>query len=231
VSKTTPLSDARIVESWHQNASPWTEAVRSREIRSRNLVTDRAIVDAILQRSPGSVLDLGCGEGWLARELSRHSIRVIGVDVVPGLIERAQNAGGGEFRVVSYEDISGGALDLSVDAVVCNFSLLGKESVEGIFATVPRMLHEGGFFIVQTVHPVVACGDLPYEDGWRMGSWEGFSADFTNPAPWYFRTVETWKNLFSTSGLTLLETREPVHPDTRAPASILFIGEARHGMP
>src|SRR5688572_19068617 len=157
----TAFSDAKILESWHKNALPWTAAVRCGQIRSRTLVTDRAIVDAIVSRSPRSVLDIGCGEGWLARELATKTIRVTGVDVVPALIESAQNAGGGDFSVASYEEIAAGKVTISADVVVCNFSLLGNESVDGIFAAVPRLLDRNGAFIVQTIHPVAACGSLP----------------------------------------------------------------------
>jgi len=54
-----PLSDEKIVDSWHTNATPWTSAVREQRIESRKLVTDRAIVDAVISRKPTSVLDLG----------------------------------------------------------------------------------------------------------------------------------------------------------------------------
>ncbi|MBA3466016.1 MAG: class I SAM-dependent methyltransferase, partial [Gemmatimonadaceae bacterium] len=87
------------------------------------------------------------------------------------------------------------------------------------------LLDRGGAFIVQTLHPVVAGGDLPYEDGWREGSWTGFSTEFTDPAPWYFRTLESWIRLFREGGLRVMELREPVHPVTRKPASVIFIAE------
>ena len=222
---TDRFSDAKIVESWGKNALPWTVAVREGQIESRKQITDQAIVEAILSRSPGSVLDIGCGEGWLVRELATRNIQVVGVDVVPGLIEVAQRAGGGEFRAMSYEEIGAGKLKVSVDAVVCNFSLLGKESVEGVFRAAPSLLDSHGSFIVQTLHPVMACGDLPYRDGWREGSWAGFSTDFCDPAPWYFRTLESWIKLFVDSGFRLREVREPLHPKTQKPASIIFIGE------
>lgn len=220
------FSDARILESWHKNALPWTEAVRLGQIQSRKLVTDRAVIDAVLGRSPRSVLDVGCGEGWLVRKLAAQAIRVTGVDVVPALIEQAQRAGGGHFCVASYEEIAAGKLTISVDVIVCNFSLLGYESVEGVFGAVPRMLNRNGSFIVQTIHPVAGCGNLPYQDGWREGSWDGFGPAFTDPAPWYFRTLETWRSLFLKNGLRLIETREPIHPITQQPASAIFIAEA-----
>lgn len=59
-----------ILESWDTNAQAWTQAVRNREIESRNRVTNRAIVDAILAQNFQSMLDVGCGEGWLIREIA-----------------------------------------------------------------------------------------------------------------------------------------------------------------
>lgn len=222
---TDPLSDARIVDSWVKNASPWTNAVRENQIESRRLVTNQAIVDAVLSRAPKTALDIGCGEGWLVRALAEKGVDATGVDVVPSLIEQAKQAGGGKFRVSSYEAIAAGDFDVRVDAAVANFSLIGKESVENLLLRVPDLLNSRGALIVQTLHPHVARGDLPYEDGWRTGSWAGFSEDFSDPAPWYFRTVESWKELLADSGLKLIDTREPLNPTTGKPASIIFTAE------
>jgi len=219
------LSDAKIVDSWRTNAQAWSAAVRERRIESRELVTDRAIVDAVLSRSPRSVLDLGCGEGWLGRALAERGVQLVGIDAVPDLIARATAAGGGDFRVASYEQLAAGALDFTADVAVCNFSLLGCESVETIFAAVPALLRPHGAFTIQTLHPMVACGERPYQDGWREGSWAGFSSDFTDPAPWYFRTLASWLALFRTHGLRLLELREPLDPRTQKAASVIFIAD------
>lgn len=225
------FSDARIVQSWLSNASSWTDAVREGRIESRVLVTNRAVLDAVLARSPASVLDVGCGEGWLARALTSEGkakgqqLRVTGVDVVPELVDQAARGGGGEFRVASYKAIAAGALDLTVDVAVANFSLIGRESVDALVSSAPRLLNPRGALVVQTLHPVVTCGDLPYQDGWRPGSWAGCGTNFTDPAPWYFRTLESWLKLFAESGFRLVELREPVHPASGKPASVLFVAE------
>ena len=217
--------EKRIVDSWQRNTGPWTVAVREGRIDSRRLVTDQAIVDAVMRRAPRSVLDLGCGEGWLARQLSARGIAVVGADAMPELITAARTAGGGDFRVMSYADVAAGRLGLSFDMVVSNFALLGKQSVDDLIRSAPGLLREQGLLIVQTLHPLAACGDLPYQDGWREGSWAGFDANFADPAPWYFRTLESWTGLLTESGFQLLELREPVHPHTGTPASVILVAQ------
>lgn len=219
-----PLSDDAIVHSWHKNARPWTTAVREGHIQSRKLITDQAIVDAVVDQRPRSVLDLGCGEGWLARALSAKGIEVLGVDVVPELVKQARSAGGGQFEVLSYEAIAAGELTQQFDIAVSNFALLGHESVLGLFRQMPSLLAPNGSFIVQTLHPVLSCGEHGYKDGWRKGSWAGFSQEFSDPAPWYFRTLESWVRLYSDHGFRLQEMREPLHPQLEKPASVILIG-------
>jgi 2-polyprenyl-3-methyl-5-hydroxy-6-metoxy-1,4-benzoquinol methylase len=217
------IMDTKIVDSWRQNTAPWITAVREGEIESRVLVTNQAIVDAVRSLSPTSGLDIGCGEGWLVRALD--GVAMLGVDIVPGLVEAAQGAGGGEFRVMSYEEIAQGRLQLAVDVAICNFSLIGEEAVSGLFRAAPSYLKPGGTLIVQTMHPLMACGDGPYTDGWREGSWAGFNAGFTDPPPWYFRTLSSWVRLFGDNGLQLRELREPLHPHTGKPASLILMGQ------
>jgi 2-polyprenyl-3-methyl-5-hydroxy-6-metoxy-1,4-benzoquinol methylase len=219
-------NDDHVIKSWQKNAVPWTAAVRENQIESRSLVTNQAIIDAVLSRSPSTALDIGCGEGWLVRALSSHGIEAIGIDVVPALVEQARQAGGGTFRVVSYEQLVAERAT-KVDVAVANFSLIGKESVDLLVRGIHNLLAPGGAVIIQTLHPVASCGDLPYRDGWRPGSWAGFNEEFTDPAPWYFRTLESWKRLIEESGLSLTEAREPTDPRTGQPASVIFIADAR----
>ena len=215
-------SEALILDAWLANAQAWEHAVRSGAIESRKLVTDRAIVDAVLSRKSRKVIDIGCGEGWLARSLAAHGIDVLGVDVVPSLVEAAQAQGGGAFRVMSYEDVAAGALHERADAVVCNFSLLGHSSVDALLAAVPGLLEPDGVLFVQTIHPCAA-GVEPYRDGWREGSWAGCGDGFGQPAPWYFRTLEGWMASFRQAGLRLIGLKEPLHPRTGKPASVIFM--------
>jgi 2-polyprenyl-3-methyl-5-hydroxy-6-metoxy-1,4-benzoquinol methylase len=229
-----------IIRSWYSNAAPWSRAIRTESIASRKLVTNQAIIDAVASVSPAhvspsSVLDVGCGEGWLARALAEHGIRTTGIDVVPELIAQAAAQAASidsklrpEFLVQDYSAIAGRFWPGGpFDAAVCNFSLLGETSVESLLAALPFYLRSSGRLIVQTLHPAAACGNLPYEDGWRAGSWLGFSSDFRDPAPWYFRTMESWQAMLERCGFEILECREPKAAAAVTPASIIWIGSLR----
>lgn len=217
-----------ILEAWHANAAPWTHAVREQAIASRALVTDRAILDAVLTRRPRSVIDLGCGEGWLVRALAEQGVDALGIDAVPALVDTAHAAGGGRFLAMDYGDVASGALRERVDVVACNFSLLGGESVDALLHAMPSLLAPGGALVVQTLHPPTACGDAPYADGWRDGSWSGCGEGFGRAAPWYFRTLSGWFDALARAGLQLAQMTEPLHPLTGKPASLVLVAEARH---
>ena len=215
-------SDKKIIDSWNKNAKPWTDAVRNGEISSRVDVTNDAVIQAILDQRTTKVIDIGCGEGWLVRTLVEKGIDGLGIDVVPELIGKAEVEGIGQYRVLSYEDLSFKTLGERFETAVCNFSLIGKESVEHVFRQMPLILMPGGKLIIQTLNPAnVEDNEM---EGWRDGSWDGFSDRFTDPAPWYFRGIESWKALFFANGFESVEMREPHLPDSKVPASLILIG-------
>ena len=217
-----------LVRSWSRNAEAWTRTVREGGIESRRLVTDAAIVRAVLERRPERVLDLGCGEGWLARALAEHGIDVVGIDASPELVAAARRAGGGEFHAVAYDAL---AADPSLaggkyDAIVCNFSLLDEHPVP-ILDSLRRVLRPGGALVIQTVHPWTAAGEGPYEDGWRTETFAGFGEGFAAPMPWYFRTLASWVDVVASAGYELVDLREPLHPHRGRPASLILTGMVR----
>lgn len=219
----------KIIDSWQRNAQAWGRAVRDQSIESRRLVTDAAIVEAVLSCPGKTLLDIGCGEGWLARRLAEQGRVPTGVDITSALVDQAQQAGGGRFVAMSYADLAAGELEQRFDLAVCNFSLLGEISVVELLRAMPVLLNPDGLLLIQTLHPLSACGELPYVDGWREGSWQGFSEAFTDPAPWYFRTLQSWMDLLTDSGLSVQRMLEPLHPATQRPASVIFIASLGDG--
>lgn len=216
------FSEQRIIDSWKNNVTPWVKAIRTGEIASRVQITNQAIIDTVLKFKPASVLDVGCGEGWLVRALEQQDISTCGIDVIPEFITTAQQQGVGRFQLIGYNDISDQSFTDKFDALVCNFSLLGDASVQHLFRIAKTLLNEHGIMIIQTLHPLLACDESDYKDGWRPGTWQGFSTDFCDPAPWFFRTIENWQALFVDNGFHSAKIDEPINPSTQKPASIIL---------
>lgn len=105
-----------------------------------------------------------------------------------------------KFQLINYEQIARGSVNKKFNLAVCNFSLIGEESVEKLFTHTTGLLHRNCLFIVQTLHPKIVVGIQPCQDGWRKGSWDGFKSP---------------------------EIIEPLYVATKEPASIIFIGQAQ----
>ena len=217
-----------LLRSWNVNADAWTSAVREQTIPSRRLATDAAIVGACARvidgRSDVRALDVGCGEGWLTRELARLGAHATGIDGSVGLIDTARASGGGaDYACVSYEQLEASAEVLAgpFDLIVCNFSLL-DDRVASLLAALARRLPAAGVILVQTVHPWAAVGDGPYVDGWRTERWGAFDRPFPSPMPWYFRTTGSWLAEARAAQLVVDRLEEPIHPESRKPLSLLL---------
>jgi len=218
---------ACIADSWIANAQAWTAAVREGHIASRRLATDRAIVDALLELAPRRVLDVGCGEGWLCRALASHRIDALGIDASPPLIDAARAAGGEGYAVCDYAALIESPLRFGrFDAVACNFALF-DEGIDPLLIALRSALEGGGRLLIQTVHPRTACGDGPCADGWRNETFAAFGDAFVAQMPWYFRTLETWRDALSRCGYTVVGLREPAHPESGEALSLLLVATVR----
>jgi len=211
---------ARLLESWHDNADAWRDAVRSGAIESRRLATDAAILDATLERRPRKTLDLGCGEGWLVRALTERGNDAVGVDGSAPLVAAA----GGHVLQLSYADLIAkpSRAGENFDLVVANFALL-EEKITPLLAALREIMTPGATLLVQTLHPLAA--GPPYRDGWRTEDFCGFGEASWTPMPWYFRTLSSWLDVLSDGGFALQGLQEPAHPQDQRPLSLLL--EAR----
>lgn len=214
-----------IMASWNTNAGNWISTIDHNEIESRVLVTNAAILKAINDFTPASILDIGCGEGWLTRALRGQGLNAFGVDGVEALIQHAIEKDGDHYAVASFQDLASGAFaakELAAAAVI-NFALLDKTDTESLLKNIHRLVQKGGKLFIQTLHPLTLASQEAYVSGWREGSWKGMKRNFDQPYKWYFRTLGDWLQLFISAGLEIQEVREPLHPETGQPASMIFI--------
>ncbi|WP_205527198.1 class I SAM-dependent methyltransferase [Solimonas sp. K1W22B-7] len=208
----------RLQDSWTRNAGGWIEAVREGRIESRRLVTDAAILAAIRARQPARLLDIGCGEGWLCRTLAQEGVEAVGVDASAPLVDAARAAGGGRYELMDYEDLGKDAVATlgRFDLLVCNFALLDDRLVP-LLLRLHELRKADGRLLIQTLHP----GTEPGE-GWREERFEGFGSGFPATMPWYFRSMEAWREALRAGGWGDIVISEPRHPRSGAAASLLI---------
>ena len=221
--------DSALRASWDDNAEAWTAAVREQRIESRRVATDAAIVQACeracARATTARVLDVGCGEGWLARALAARGADVLGIDASAALVDAAVAEGGGpRYAVIAYEDLIGSP-HLAAgpwDVVVCNFSLLA-ERLAPLLGALRSRLAPGGALLIQTVHPwAVAAAEPPYADGWRTETFARIAGPWRATMPWYFRTFGSWMAELRAAGLTVAAVAEPASPASGMPVSLVI---------
>lgn len=131
----------------------------------------------LLDPQPGRVyLDLGCGEGRAMAALAERGARAIGVDVSPGLLERASRYG--EVHRATVPPLSF-LEDDSVDGVLVVLVLEHLRDERPVFEESARVTRRGGVLALVINHPYwTAPGSTPIldEDGeilWRPGEYFG----------------------------------------------------------
>lgn len=103
------------------------------------------------------LLDLACGHRRLTRELARRGAEVVGLDISAALLQKAQTYQIREPLSVTYihADASSPSIltDEKFDGVRCHFGLSDIDDLEGVAATVARVVRADGFFVFSIIHP------------------------------------------------------------------------------
>lgn len=217
-----------ILKSWQKNAAEWVRVIEENQIRSR-LFTNNAIISTLADIKAVKILDMGCGEGWLSRHMTSMGKKTVGIDAISMLLDTARSKGLETYYQMSYEEIAEGRPipEAPFDAVVFNFSIYQKELLYSLLKEVNKILTNGGFTIIQTLHPfyLVQSG-LDYRGQWINDSWKGLPGNFTEGHSWYARTFADWINVFNECNLAICELKE-IKNEKLEPISVIFKIEKR----
>jgi SAM-dependent methyltransferase len=172
------------------------------------------------------VLDLGCGEGQIARLVAAAGARrVVGVDASTAQLAEARRRGGG----VAYVQAAATRLPLSAggfDAVVACLVLEHLEALDDALDEVARVLRPGGRFVLFVNHPLFQTPGSgwiddqvldPPEQYWRIGAYltEGVSVEEVDAGvrlPFFHRPLGRYVNGLAERGLYVTRMVEPAPP-------------------
>ncbi len=111
------------------------------------------------------VLEIGCGEGFIARTLAKAGAQVTACDISPELIKLGKEKGGGiTYRVSKAEELDW-VKPGSFDVVLAVLTLQNMERVEEVFKGVAGALSEKGRFIFVLNHPAFR---IPKASSWAL---------------------------------------------------------------
>jgi SAM-dependent methyltransferase len=108
--------------------------------------------------SPGAhTLDVGCGEGRLARDLAALGHRVVGIDASVAMIEAARASGTNvEYVIADAAELP--FPDHAFDLVLAFMSLQDIDDMPRAVAEAARVLMPGGRLCLAVVHPISSAG-------------------------------------------------------------------------
>lgn len=177
-----------------------------------------------------SVLDLGCGSGYFARQMALAGAHVTAVDISPRMIEHAQRIESEAPLGVTYLVCDAAAVGHHVspgqfDLITSCMALQDMPDVPGVLGQARRAVRDGGRLVVSIVHPCTdtpfrewerddmnakrwLCIDRYFERGPLEYRWKGWAYEFETPAS--HATLEDWFTWFLDAGFSLSALKEPM---------------------
>lgn len=154
----------------------------------------------MLQPQPGEkILDLGCGTGDLANELSTHDVTIIGVDQSANMITQAKK----KYPHISFElqDATHLPYMNEFDAVFSNAVLHWVKQPKQALDRIYRSLKPGGRFIAEfggkgNVESITTAIIEQYEKAGYSFQKEQF--------PWYFPSIGEYTSLMEQAGFRVV---------------------------
>jgi SAM-dependent methyltransferase len=180
------------------------------------------LVDAHLAVG-GRVLDVGCGEGQVARRVAALGARVLGFDLAAAQVAVAvARAGGPGYGRARAEALP--CRDRAFDAVVICLTLEHIEPFEPVLDEVARVLVPGGRFVLFLNHPLLQTPESGWVDDhilgeqyWRVGPYlpDDRTMEEVSPGvelPFVHRPLYRYVNEMAARGLLVEHMDEPAPP-------------------
>ncbi len=210
-------------ELWEQHATWWQDGFSE----GADPEYEEQILPMAAEHLQGAqcVLDVGCGEGQVARLAARMGAQVVGIDPTAAQVVEASARGGGP----NYARAGAASLpfaDGAFDTVVACLVFEHIRDVDDAIAEVARVLAPGGHFLFFLNHPLLQTPNSgwiddqildPPEQYWRIGPYLVESETIEEVEkdvhiPFIHRPLSRYLNALSDAGLRLTRMEEPAPP-------------------
>jgi ubiquinone/menaquinone biosynthesis C-methylase UbiE len=218
--------EEEILKLWDDRAAQWDIQVGEDGDSNRILNSDPVLWNFAGDVAGLSVLDAGCGTGYLTRQLCLKGASVTGVDFSPQMLEIAQFRASQknldiDFHLDSCTELKS-LPDEQFDMIISNYVLMDLFDLEGAMRAFNRVLKLGGVAIVVFSHPCFPQGysTTVNEDGtvcysWAFSYFERMQRNdlpwkhFTTPFIWFHRPLSDYWKAFKSAGFCVDDFEEP----------------------
>jgi SAM-dependent methyltransferase len=219
--------------SWEWQAERWLRWARTPGHDAYWLYRE-AFFAAIVPEPGRRTLEVGCGEGRVARDLADHGHRVVAVDAAPTLVGHAAAADrDGRYLVADAAALP--FRDGSFDVVVAYNSLMDVDDMPAAVAEAARVLEPGGRLCVCVTHPTADAGrfagaepEAPFIiPGAYLGRHRFEDEDYERDgleitfAGWRY-ALEEYAAALEAAGLLVERLREPAAPPAATASHPLY---------
>lgn len=156
------------------------------------------LIESLAPKAGERILDLGCGDGVLSRQLMDLGCEVVGVDASPAMVAAAQD------RAVRALVMDGQALPFQneFDAVFSNAALHWMLQPDRVLQNVWTSLRPGGRFVAE----FGGQGNLTQVLSGLHGVLKNWGYDPEPIKPWYFPSAEEYRDKLVAQGFEVVST-------------------------
>jgi len=216
--------------NWNRNAIRWSATYDDDGDSNRRYQSDEPMLAMLGEVQGHTVLDVGSGNGYLARKLAARGAAVTGVELCDEFMRIAREREAAKPLGIAYVHGSVTRMEAlaadSFDKAVSNYVLMDVLDYEAALGEVFRVLRPGGVFVAVISHPAFGSGPASWvrpapdsprpedragflvDDYFRRGAVHAVWGDL-DPVLSFHRPLRDYWRAFKQAGFTIDDFEEP----------------------